>query len=353
MRREWIVCGVLAGSMCIYWLSPLAQNAYEDIDLAIYQGTIAEMRQGNSYYSSMSDALNSYITADGQGPFTPSSIRAFRLPTLFLVWASVPGTYTWPFVLVVVVCTATLVGLLWRPFAGLGVMLWELLLVYPTALLHLPGFAYPPRWGYVEIWVVPLILGAMFAMRKGVPAVALVLVLISALCRELAFPCLITGAVAAWRRGSPIQPWVAATVACLGFYLWHAQQVLPHLLAHGNEAPLVDIGGVTGVVMNTDAGAGVLAAGLLGLGFIAWPTVTRRWSPSWWIALPLIGGLPIVGLIASREYWSLLVVPPAISLFGEPRTARYRSARDPGRAADDHEAGAPRMERPSASDDTH
>lgn len=318
MRREWVVFALGVVLLAAYWLSPLARNRFENADLAIYQAALSDMRQGDPYYSSMSAALDSTITVDG-GPFVPSSVRSFRLPTLFWLWAAAPWLYSWPAVLTVCIVTGILVGLLWQPLGGLGLVFWELLLIYPTSQMHLPGFSYPPSWGYVEIWVAPMILAGMLAMRRANLYAALALVLVAALSRELAFPCLLTGAIAARRAGGQIAPWLAAAVGCLAFYLWHAEQAIPFLVHPGNESPLLGSGGLTGLLMNADAGAGVRVLGILGCVPIAWAAWTRRWSSEWWLAAPLVIGLPIVGLFASRAYWSLLVVPPALALFGASR----------------------------------
>jgi hypothetical protein len=269
-----------------------------DTDLAVYATVVAEM---GSYYDEMEHAL----ATQGDGP--ASTLRAYRLPTLFWVWSST-GSYTWLGVVVVIVASAALVGVMVRPLAGAAVGGWLLLMTH-----ELGAGVVVNRWGWVEYWTLPLVLGALLAIQKQRWILGLCLILLAALSRELAAPVLVTGAIGASVAGTRVWPWLVGVCTWVGFFVWHTAEVLPRLADRGFEKPLIDPSGISGVLSQSGAFAG--AAGLLLVVYVLW---TRRLTAIWFVTLPLVAGIPLAGIITDRVYWSILVLPVAVALLGFP-----------------------------------
>jgi hypothetical protein len=287
------------------------RNELTDTDLAVYSIVVDEM---GSYYDEMEHALATV----GEGP--ASTLRAYRLPTLFWAW-SLTGSYTWLGVMLVIVLSAALVGVIVRPLAGAAVGGWLLLMTH-----ELGAGVVVNRWGWVEYWTLPLVLGALLAIRRERWIFALCLILLAALSRELVAPLLVTGAIGASVAGERVWPWLVGACTWVGFFMWHAAEVLPRLADRGFEKPLIDPSGISGVLSQSGAFAG--AAGLLLVAYVLW---TRRLTAIWFVALPLVAGIPLAGVITDRVYWSILVLPVAVALLGfPPREER----RDPRRSAD-------------------
>jgi hypothetical protein len=256
------------------------------------------------------------ITLENVGEGPASTLRAYRLPTLFWTWR-VTGSFSWTGVVIVLVVSAAIVGVLVRPLAGAAVGAWLLLMTH-----ELGAGVVVDRWGWVEYWTLPFVLGALLAVRWRRWTVAMCLVLVAALCRELVAPMLLTGAIGAWVAGQLVWPWLIGAMTWVVFFTWHALQVLPRLAERGFEKPLIDPGGLNGVLSQSGAFAG--AAGLLLIGYVIW---TRRWTAAWFVALPLVAGIPMVGFVTDRNYWSILVLPVAVALVGFPASARGNAAR--------------------------
>ena len=280
-----------------------------DTDLAVYATVVDEM---GSYY----DAMERALATIGEGP--ASTLRAYRLPTLFWAW-SLTGSYTWAGVLLVIVASTALVGVIVRPLAGAAVGAWLLLMTH-----ELGAGVVVNRWGWVEYWTLPLVLGALLAIRKERWILGLCLILLAALSRELVAPLLVTGAIGASVAGERVWPWLVGACTWAAFFMLHAAEVLPRLADRGFEKPLIDPSGISGVLSQSGAFAGV--AGLLLAVYVLW---TRRLTAIWFVTLPLVAGIPLAGVITDRVYWSILVLPVAVALLGFPSRDERREAEDP------------------------
>jgi hypothetical protein len=239
------------------------------------------------------------MTTFDAGP--ASSIRAYRLPTIFWLWRYC--CRSWPAVFLIIVVTGVLVGLASVPLIGLITVLWL------AAGLHGTGLE---AWPFVELWVVPLCVGAVFAIRRDSWGWAVVLALCAALIREQAVLVLLGRSVAAWRYRRTVWPWLASVAAWSAFLAWHISQVRPYLVPVGREQPLLGGGGLDSVAAM--AGPYTYGVGLAVVVYALWRT---RWTPGWWMVSPMLILIPLAGLVLDRNYWGFLVLPTALALLGQ------------------------------------
>src|SRR5438132_14310801 len=78
-------CGAALLALCaLYVVLPPARGQERFVDQVINRETVQSMRHGTGYYPAMDRALRHH-----GGPV--SSVRAFRLPSIFLLWRPRPG----------------------------------------------------------------------------------------------------------------------------------------------------------------------------------------------------------------------------------------------------------------------
>jgi hypothetical protein len=288
--RSWWVFGVGVALFASLWLA--MPGGSPNWDLVAYRNTVEDMRSGSSYY----DAMNSGMVSAGVGPV--SELRAFREPAAFLLWRYT--SYSWPETLAAVVLIGVLIGFTSFPAAGLVAVVWLCLVLHPRGI---------DQWGYVETWALPFMIGAVLAIRRDRWTLAACLVLAACLIRELAFPMLIGGLIAAFVYRKPSAPWLAAGGAFLAFLGWHSAKVHPFLVEHGKQAALTGQGGAWAMVQM----AGPLTYGLafVVVALVVW---RQRLSAAWWLAAPVLVLIPLAGLITYRPYWGIVVLPVALAL---------------------------------------
>lgn len=293
-----VVCG-------LYAVRPPAKGREFFVDHVINRQTVDAMRSGEGYYEAMDDALREHV-----GP--ASSVRAFRMPTAFLVWRWLPGAHArWlVYVAMVLVVCACLVSATTAPW------------IVPGVALHLLRFGRPhdaagwiDQYLLVELWTLPAIAGAFLAWRRGRPALAAVLAVVATAVRELAALLVVGLVIGAVFRSSRRRPAVVAVAAVVVLVVAHAVFAGPQLADRGTEAPLLGTGGLDRVF--TMAGVGLPRPDVVG--GIVWVVAL------WWVfhdhdlrpfLAPLLL-LPAIGLFVGRDYWGLLVVPLELVAAGE------------------------------------
>ncbi len=270
-----------AAAIVVLWLWVLQRPSDVGPDLEVYSRTVTEMRQGHGYYQAMYDALSAV-----NGP--PSEARSYRFPTVFYLWRFTG--LTWPLVLAVIIVAGWEVSLISHPVVGV------------LCAVYLATIARPPR----DRWTL-----------------AAVCVLAAALVRETVAPVLLSGAVAAWLSHRPLRPWLIGSTAWLAFLAWHLSLVL--LSPTGTEMSLVGTGGLWAAL--NMAGPAIAPVGAIVTIVALW---RARFTAEWWLTLPLLVGIPLLGLIASRDYWGILVFPIALALAFE---RHVRPEMNPGSTA--------------------
>jgi hypothetical protein len=276
--------------IAIFWLSPRTVS-WVNGDLIAYKRTVELMREGQGYYPAMTQALE-----ETSGP--PSTVTAYRTPTIFWLWRWTG--LSWPLVFLVIVSCGVLVGILSWPLAGLAVAFWLVVTAFP------PG---SEQWGYQEPWaVLPLLLG-LVAVRKDRWALAAIAVLVAGLIRETTALALVGGLVGAVWFKKPWWPWVACLTAWVAFIGWHAHSARP-FLTDGYRPPAGQVG--VGAVMEM---AGVWL-GPLGIVIVLASLWRARFSPDWFICAPILVLIPLAGVVIFRPYWSWLSLPVAVALLG-------------------------------------
>jgi hypothetical protein len=267
------------------------------IDHEVDRQTLVAMRHGSSFWSGMDQALR-HIYGPAQ------SIRAFRMPTIFLVWRWVPASALW----LLFVAMAALCGWLASRLSG---RLWTMPVVATLMVTYGEGPGYT-QYLLVEPWAVPFVLGSMVAYQRERCALAAGLALGAGLVREQAAALLVIGLAVAIVRRLPWRAWALGTVLWLAAFAVHVAAVSPHLVAHGHETPLIDGTHPIVSVLET-AGFGLpldVVAGVVVSALAAWAQLRRREQ-----ALYAGGylGIPLVGLVVHRPYWGMLTVPVALA----------------------------------------
>jgi hypothetical protein len=295
MRQAMYAVGAIA--VLVIFLFVREQPTEIGPDLAIYSQTVSEMKSGAGYYQAMYDALSRTNGA-------PSEARSYRLPTVFLLWRYTG--LTWAIVLLVIIASGWEVALLSNPVFGVFTAAYLAIIAVP------PGV--PALYGWIEYWALPFVLAAMLSIRRDRWAFAAVCILMAALVRETVAPLFLSGALAAWLAHRSVRPWLLSLVAWTAFLYWHLQQV--RLSPNGQEMRLVGTGGFGSMIDMMSP-----ALGLLGAAVVCYAIWHGRFTAEWWLTLPLLVGIPLSGLVVSRDYWGILVFPVALVLAGthEPR----------------------------------
>ncbi len=288
------IVGAALASIVLLSLPPATNK---DIDLVTYSEVITDMRAGMAYYPAMTDGLSRTV-----GP--ASTIRAYRLPTMFWVWR-LPGLFSWTATLAAMLITGLLVGLATNPIVGLVIFLWLAAVGHPVGA---------EQWAFVEFWALPLTIASILAIKRERYAAACGLALSAALVRELCVLLIVGGAVAALRYHRRVSPWVAAGIAWIAFFAWHVRQLTPFLSSTGSEPPLLRSGGLEAVA--SMAGPYTFGIGRAVSVVAVWRT---RGMPEWWLTIGLIALIPMAGVLTARFHWGILVFPSAVALLGSDK----------------------------------
>jgi hypothetical protein len=279
-------------------------NGTQAIDHHIDLRTVALMRHGLGYY----DAMNRAMREVGHGPV--DEVRAFRMPTVFLVWRWLPDDRAiWILFVALVVLTATMTFRLTR-FEFVAPAL--ALVLFATAKLR-TGSGWLDQFAVVELWVAPATVGALLAWKREKRALAAGLAFVAFAIRELAGGMLLVGLLVALRDRSARTHWIAACAAASFLYLGHGDLAGTYLVAHGRgvELPLVGTGGAGAVVAMMGFG---LPLGVL-VGPVLWSAaVYQCCKVGSYLALGLLA-VPTSGMLISRPYWGLVSLP-AVVIFG-------------------------------------
>lgn len=296
-------------ALCVlYAVLPPARGAEHFVDQVINRETVDAMRAGSGYYPAMDKALRHHGGA-------VSSVRAFRLPELFLVWRLLPGPRA-----------------VWLLFVGLVAVTALLLLDVTSCPLIVPFVAWymlnaaRPHIGgvwfdqdlIVELWVVPAAAVVLWGWRRARWVLAAAFAAIASLVRELAVGLVAGGLLAAHVLHRPRRPWlVAAGVVAAGLAA-HTAAASGHLVAHGHEIALLGTGG-------PDRVATMMGVGLphpLVLGPLIWILAVARLATDRELRLLFAFSvtLPLVGFLVGRDYWGFIVTPFLILWAGEAVT---------------------------------
>lgn len=301
-RWASVAAAVVVVGLCVgYGFAP-ARGQERLTDQRIYRTATEHMRHGDEYYRAMDRALRAT-----NGPAeTP---RAFRPPTVFLLWRVLPSQrWVWlAFVAFVGATSLLLLRLTGSVLAGPLVAIYLLTTGRPH---HPSGFL--DQYLLVEFWALPAAVGALLAVRGRRWWLAAGLALLATLVRELAGGLVVGGLLAAHVLHRPRRPWIVAAAVAAGAYALHVHLLSSHLVAHGREVALLGTGqGVHTVLSMMDVGLG----GPFLLGAVLWCLavwrVTRERELSLIVSLYLT--LPILGLLVGRDYWGILVVPFTIA----------------------------------------
>lgn len=300
------LAATLVVAVCLFWgLGAPAVAGERFVDQIIYRQTTESMRQGDGYYAAMDKALRAH--PDTNGPAT--STRAFRFPTVFLLWRLLPSQgWVWALFVALVAATA---------FAVLGLTTWPF--VAPLFAAYVLRLARPYSFGagtwldqylVVELWALPLIVASIAAWRRERRWVSAVgFALAAVLVRELVAGLLVGGLVVAWRHRRPVWPWVVAMAAAAVMWVAHDRWANGYLVAGGREAELIGSGQPPWTV------TAMMATGLpipLVVGpALWWLTMRRLWRVDRELLgyLSLLLALPFTGLVIGRNYWGFLVAP--------------------------------------------
>jgi hypothetical protein len=279
-------------------------NGRQAIDHHIGLRTVALMRHGLGYY----DAMNRAMREVGHGPV--DEVRAFRMPTVFLLWRWLPDDRAiWLLFVALVVLTATMTFRLTR-FEFVAPAL--ALVLFATAKLR-TGSGWLDQFAIVELWVAPASVGALLAWKREKRALAAWLAFLAFAIRELAGGMLVVGLIVSLRSRRARTHWIAACAAASFLYLVHGDLAGRYLVAHGKgvERPLVGTGGPGAVVAMMGF---ALPLGVV-VGPVLWSAaVYRCCQVRSYLVLGLLA-VPISGVLISRPYWGLVSLP-AVVIFG-------------------------------------
>jgi hypothetical protein len=310
----------------VYAVLPPARGQERFVDQVINRETVQSMRAGAGYYPAMDKALRRHGGA-------VSSVRAFRMPTVFLLWRVLPGPRAvWLlFVGLVAVTALMFLDLTSAPFI-VPFVAWYLL---NAARPHIGG-ALVDQDMIVELWVVPLAAGVLWAWRRTRWGLAAGLAAAATLVRELAAGLVAGGLLAAQVLRRPRWPWLAAGAAVVAGVGVHSALASGHLVAHGSEIALLGTGGPDRVA--TMMGVGMRHP--LVLGPLIWALAVGRLATDRELRLLFLFyiTLPLTGFLVGRDYWGFMVAPFSILWAGEAVVAiaeKFLTGRRPRAARDD------------------
>jgi hypothetical protein len=324
VRLPWDV--ITTAAVCFGWATTTGHDTHLNIDHAVYLSTVHFMRRGSGYYPAMNRALRAYI-----GP--AATPRAFRPPTIFLFWQLLPNDRViWLLLVVLVGLAAIALGRVVR-------VRW----IAPVIAAYLLYNAWN-KFTLVELWGCLIVIGAVFAWSHGYRILAVVLGTVAALVRETTVLFLIGGLIAAHRSKQRRWPWIAGLAISATSFALESHFVSPYLSAHGTESPLLGTGRPPFSIARW-MGFGLPIGPILGpilwvvaclalLGELPRVRGQRRWSPPHGfdeLLLPYLA-LPILGVLVTRDYWGVLVVPFTLALSAMVVDQQVRSAASRRRA---------------------
>ena len=299
----WVVAVIGIVSVAIIFLvrAP-AEPDLEMIDHALFTMTVDEMRDGAGYYEATEDAF-AIVYGPERAELT-ETVRGFRPPTLFLIWRLLPNDRA---IWLAYVLVATLAGVLsagLARFPPLGILVSIYLL--GLGMLNTGG-GWMAQFTTTELWAVPVMLGAILAVRRERWWLAASLGLLAVMVRETAAPLLVVGAALALVGRLPKRPWLTSLATAAGLYGLHAI-LASEFIDPGVATALPSRAEIPGSLLRI-VGMG-LPAGLV-VGLILWVLaiirVFRREQH------PLLTSaylwLPLIGLVLERHYWGIMVVP--------------------------------------------
>lgn len=258
-----------------------------DVDEAAFRQTLTQMRHGDGYYLALHDAL---VIKEGKAPSSP---RAYRLPTEFLVLAHVPDR-----------------GLRWAvavPFAVMLVAAWRLGRPYGewggTVSTVLVGFwvvgAAPYLYLHAEIWGGALFLAALaLARRRPRPAAAAFAGAV--LVRELFGLGFLIGLV---RNRRSMAWWLAAAVVVVVGAV-HLRLAGQYLDPDGYQPPLRFSGSYLEAISPGNGPFGAIVGIVGGLaGIVGCALAVRARDEAARIAIAHNVALAVITVLFGRTYW--------------------------------------------------
>ncbi|MDQ1401866.1 MAG: hypothetical protein QOG03_182 [Actinomycetota bacterium] len=300
-RRAVVMAMALVVVVCAVYLRAPGRGQEQFVDEVVNRQTVDRMRAGEGYYRAMRDSLQANTSL-------PDSPRAFREPTMFVVWRLLPSAESrWvAFVLLALAAGVLTAATASTPLAGPAVALYLLHAARPR-----DGGLWIDQNFLTELWSGALVVIALSAWRRGLARITVIMSMVAVAVRELAFPLLIGGLLASRvrRRRAVWLVAIMATIAGTGLhFVLAAQQTSSSgsqamLLGTGGPDRLLDLAGV-GFPHRTLAGAVLLALG--------WWRVSRDGALLRFIG-PILA-LPLIGLAVGRDYWGFVVVPVLVVL---------------------------------------
>jgi hypothetical protein len=303
------VDGALLARLCIFTLAiayaPLGwARGREAIDHHIDLRTVALMRRGSGYYTAMNHAMLEV----GHAPV--DEVRAFRMPTMFMVWRYLPNDHA---IWLLFVAMVLMTGLMMLRLTRLAFVPPLLALVLLATGKRRVGSGWIDQFAVVELWAAPLNVGALLAWKEKRSARAAWLALAAVAVRELSAGLLIGGLIASLRTGRARVHWITVCALSAVLYFVHSGLAHPFLVAHGKgvELPLLHTGGVGALVdmMGFGLPLGVVVGPVLWIAAVT-QCVRKRNE----LALGLLA-VPLTGILIARPYWGLISLP-AVLVFG-------------------------------------
>ena len=261
-------------------------------DPLVYLGALHRMRGGQGYYRALDAAMR-------EGRIGPvETVRAFRLPTAFLLWRWLPTDHlVWVgFLVLVVAATAAMAWTVREPLCAL--LFAGYLIVVGT-----DGYSAP------ELWAAPLIaIGFALAMR-GRTLTAVAVLLVASSMRELAILALIGVVLDGWGRPAVRRAALGGCSLLAVGALLHARGVRPYLVPQGQglEAHLLGSARLPQSLLRM-SGAWLPAAMVLGPILVVLAVRWVRTHCRGRMVLPHLA-LLLTGLAVHRPEWGLLIVP--------------------------------------------
>ncbi|GEM_PF-3393416 len=333
-RLVLVAAACVAVGIVVYpiWAPGTYRRQYDHV---LFLRTAVLMRRGEGFYSATAHAFAS-------GGIPLGRARAFRLPTVFLVWRMIPPSLLHATFLVLVVGGTSLLALRLTSTPQSAVIVAGYLLTssqLPTshgAILS---------WALVEYWALPLVFASLLAHRAARWWWAAALACLAALTRETTAPLLLGGLLFAQRRKLPRWPWLAMLgvfVSALGVHLIVASG---HTVAHGTDAPLLGTGHFPTSVTHMVTYRPVLPLG----------ATLAIWAMAWWRVkqlqlLPLVGpilAIPLLGLFVERPYWGVVVMPFVLMWATELTAGSLRRASSRVRTTAEGSSTRPRIPGPA------
>jgi len=282
----------------VVFVSSFTAPATEVLDHHNYRVAIEGIREGQGYYPSYDIGFREVY-----GPIPAA--RDVRFPTLYMALSWTPeGSEHVAFAIMAVISGLVTAALAKAPPTGAVVTLYLLTLAVADN-----GSA---QFLYAELWLVPLVIGAVLALDRGHDLVALGLAALAFAVREQGI--LLLGGIAThmWVSHRHRRFAAGALIAAVAGYAIHVSAVRPFLdPENGVHTPLhLGWGPVDSFLRTLGFGLDMPWLGVLFLlGAVVWSYRHRLM-----LAIGPFLAMPLVTLWANRPYWGVMVVPLAIVL---------------------------------------